>query len=66
MNFDRQLYESGLTAQGSYDKMDQYDQEAIIRFAELIIQESIKVMKDHDYHGEWLGEKVKEHFGVGE
>jgi hypothetical protein len=63
MNFDRQLYESGLTAQGSYDKMDQYDQEAIIRFAELIIQESIKVMKDHDYHGEWLGEKVKEHFG---
>ena len=36
------------------------------RFAELIIEESIKVMKENDYHGGWLGEKVKEHFGVEE
>ncbi len=34
------------------------------KFARLIIQESIKVMMEHDYHGEWLGEKIKEHFGV--
>ncbi len=34
------------------------------KFAELIIRESIKVMVKNDYHGEWLGEKVKEHFGV--
>ena len=34
------------------------------KFAELIIRESIKVMVKNDYHGEWLGEKVKEHFGI--
>jgi hypothetical protein len=34
------------------------------KFAELIVRESIKVMVKNDYHGEWLGEKVKEHFGV--
>ena len=34
------------------------------KFAELLIQESIKVMIENDYHGEWLGEKIKEHFGV--
>ena len=34
------------------------------KFAELIIQESIKVMIQNDYHGDWLGEKIKEHFGV--
>ena len=33
-------------------------------FARLIIEESIRVMKEHDYHGEWLGEKIKEHFGI--
>ena len=36
------------------------------KFAQLIIEESIKVMKENDYHGGWLGEKVKEHFGVEE
>ena len=34
------------------------------KFAELIIQESITVMIQNDYHGDWLGEKIKEHFGV--
>ena len=33
-------------------------------FAELIIKECIGVMVKNDYHGEWLGEKVKEHFEV--
>ena len=40
--------------------MDYYTE----KFAELIVRESIKVMVKNDYHGEWLGEKVKEHFGV--
>ena len=34
------------------------------KFAELLINESIEVMKKHDYHGEWLGEKLIEHFGL--
>ena len=33
------------------------------KFAELLLEESIKVMMANDYHGEWLGEKLKEHFG---
>ena len=33
------------------------------KFAELLLEESIKVMIANDYHGEWLGEKLKEHFG---
>jgi len=37
-----------------------------VKFAELIVRESIEVMKQNDYHGEWLGEKIKEHFGVEE
>lgn len=35
-------------------------------FAKLLIQESIKVMMQHDYHGEWLGEKLKEHWGIND
>lgn len=34
------------------------------KFALLIVSESIKVMTQHDYHGEWLGEKLREHFGI--
>lgn len=34
------------------------------RFVNLILAEAIQVMETHDYHGTWLGEKVKEHFGV--
>ena len=36
------------------------------KFAELIVRESIELLKQNDYHGEWLGEKIKEHFGVEE
>jgi len=36
-----------------------------VKFAELIVRESIEVIKQNDYHGEWLGEKIKEHFDFG-
>lgn len=36
----------------------------IERFAELIVRECITVITQNDYHGEWLGEKLKEHFSV--
>ena len=38
----------------------------VYKFAELIVRESIELLKQNDYHGEWLGEKIKEHFGVEE
>ena len=34
------------------------------KFAELFLLESIEVMKQHDYHGEWLGDKLKEYWGI--
>ena len=33
-------------------------------FVELVVQESIDVIVRHDYHGQWLGEKIKQHFGI--
>jgi len=45
---------------------DNPDQEGLDLFARLIIQKSIEVMVQHDYHGEWLGKKIKEYFGVAE
>ena len=33
------MYESGLTAQGCWDELDDYAKEAIERFAKLIIKE---------------------------
>jgi hypothetical protein len=38
------MYRAGLTAQGCWDSMDQYDREAIERFANLIVSESINVV----------------------
>jgi hypothetical protein len=34
------------------------------KFAELFLLQSIEVMKQHDYHGEWLGDKLKEYWGI--
>ena len=34
------------------------------KYAQLIMEECITVMVTHDYHGTWLGEQIKEHFGV--
>ena len=46
--FDYQLYESGLSAHGCWEKFDEYDREALEKFAELIIKECIaQVEKDH-------------------
>jgi len=64
MNFDKQLYESGLTAQGSYDKMDQYDQEAIIRFAELLLKQCLTYVDDSFGDVDYVKFMIKRDFGV--
>jgi len=38
-HFDNLMYEAGITAQGCWDQMDTYDQEAVMRLCELIVQE---------------------------
>jgi hypothetical protein len=39
--YDDFLYQSGLTAQGCWDKFDEYDKQAIIKFGDLIVRECI-------------------------
>jgi hypothetical protein len=66
------MYRAGLTAQGCWDTMDQYDREAIERFAELLINECIGVVNKR-YMGDNNREDMevrrcvadlKKHFGV--
>ena len=45
--FDNLMYAAGLTAQGCWDEMDEYDRAAILKFAELIVKECVKVMYDN-------------------
>ena len=35
------MYESGLTAQGCWDELDDYAKEAIVRFAKLFLREAV-------------------------
>ena len=66
------MYRAGLTAQGCWDNMDQYDREAIERFANLIISESINVVNKRymgdnnreDFEVRRCVEDLKKHFGV--
>jgi hypothetical protein len=48
-----------------YDKTHEQQQRLFMeKFAELFLLQSIEVMKQHDYHGEWLGDKLKEYWGI--
>ena len=66
------MYRAGLTAQGCWDNMDQYDREAIERFANLIVSESINVVNKRymgdnnreDFEVRRCVEDLKNHFGV--
>lgn len=65
------MYQAGLTAQGCWDEMDDYDHEAIEKFAELIVRECADIvnkkvalmLKTEMYHIE-PGIFIKQHFGV--
>jgi hypothetical protein len=37
--YDDFLYQSGLTAQGCWDELDQYAKDAILKFGDLIVRE---------------------------
>ena len=63
--FDDLMYQAGLTAQGSWDAMDQYDQLAIMKFAELIVRECVKILEEDD-GATPNSELLFEHFGVAQ
>ena len=60
--FDDLMYHAGLTAQGCWDQMDDYDRTAILKFAELIVFECVKLAV---FKGDSAtGKAIKKHFGV--
>jgi hypothetical protein len=46
--FDNLMYESGLTAQGCWDELDEYDREAITKFGELIVRDCIRILYEQE------------------
>jgi len=41
--FENALYMSGLTAQGCWDELDDYAKQAIIKFGECVVKETLQV-----------------------
>ena len=64
--FDDLIYRAGLTAQGCWDEMDEYDRKAIQKFAELIVKECIEINKQElSFNAfERLLNKYQDNFGV--
>jgi hypothetical protein len=61
------MYRSGLTADGCWDQMDEYDRKAIEKFAVLIVQEMLVTCEEHPaWTGRMIGEQIKQHFEVEE
>ena len=71
------LYQAGLTASGCWDELGTYEQEAIEKFAELIVRECMSIVEnypidpeDMPYNGRiipymiFVQEKMQLHFGV--
>ena len=44
--FEKLMYQAGLLADGSWGDMDQYDQDAVAKFAKLIVQECINISNE--------------------
>jgi len=56
------MYLAGLTAQGCWDSMDDYDRAAVKKFAELIVQECMSNLYLNGYDDAMM--QIKQHFGV--
>ena len=60
------LYQAGLTASGCWDELGTYEQEAIERFALLIVRECVGIADEYDGVGSTIVSRIKKHFGVEE
>ena len=67
--FNDLMYQAGLTAQGCWDQMDDYDRTAILKFAELIVRECgvalSPMLRDMISRGQAV-DLINKHFGVEE
>ena len=57
------LYESGLTADGCWDELDDYAKEAIERFARLLVQECLIKKQEREISLQKLADQAQE-FGI--
>ena len=65
--FDKLMYDAGMTAQGCWDELDSYQRGAIEKFVELIVRECADVgSKFSMAHPEDIRYQIKRHFGVEE
>jgi len=72
--FEDLLYNSGLTSQGCWDKLDEWDREAVLKFGELIVRNCIDEMITQMWHHGIdesnnpsfykAVERTKQHFGI--
>ena len=62
---DDLMYRAGLTAQGCWDELGTYEQEAIERFADLIVKECIDVVASK-CASPTAYQALMKHFGVEE
>ena len=66
--FDDLLYESGLTAQGCWEEMDEYDRAAVLRFGQLVAEKCAEVSLKNSHRSDDMGAiialQIKKHFGV--
>lgn len=66
------LYEAGLTAQGCWDQMDDYDRAAVLRFGRLVLDHVLKnVAHEIQYVSDWdvgyrITSKVRQHYSFPE
>lgn len=64
------LYQSGLTAQGCWDELDDYAKQGIEKFAELIIRDCLAMCLTSIGNGDYnrgrmdCHDNIREHFGV--
>ena len=59
------MYQAGLTAQGCWDKLDDYDRTAIEKFAELIVNECADWINDNvGMIDEEARQDLLKHFGA--
>ena len=56
------MYQAGLTAQGCWDEMDEYDRKAIERFADLILMECIRMASLTLNYNKKTDKLVKDYF----
>jgi hypothetical protein len=61
--FEKAIYDSGLIADGCWDKFDEYDKAALEKAFELLVRECAEVASDYD-EAHYVGTAIEKHFGV--